>query len=263
MVLMTKNEKRLLFYCAILIFVIGSYIAILYAQGYKYDFSKSKFLKTGTFYLKVNTESDVYVNGQYAGNTSFLGTSFSEDRLLPGIFDVVVKKDGYSEWHKKITVEEGLVSDFANIMLFPLQGEDNAKLLTELETLFKAKELASSSLPIVFNKKDKTLSHIFKKDDQVMVKNIGKNVVTYKISKDENKIAWTDTSNELWIFWLKDSNYQPFHEYGDTVLIYKSAEPLSKISWFRNSEYIALDLINGYKIIEIDERGGTNIANIR
>ena len=81
---MTKRTKRVLFYAAVVVFLFASYIIVLYAQGYKYNFSKWEFERTGSIYVKANVGADVYVDGEKDGSTSFLGNSHTVSGLLPG-----------------------------------------------------------------------------------------------------------------------------------------------------------------------------------
>ena len=131
---MTKTKKRFLFYGFLVIFLLGTCVTILYAQGYKYDFTRSAFVKTGALSLKTNIDADVYINDKYAGPTSFFGSTFRMDRLLPGIYVVKIEKVGFSSWTKKITISEGFVSDFSHIMLLPNGGSDNKAMKLPLTT---------------------------------------------------------------------------------------------------------------------------------
>src|SRR3989344_2008521 len=109
--IMTKRTKRLFFYTAVAVFLVLSYVIILYAQGYRYSFSEGKFQRTGAISLKVNVGAKVFLNDNLESDTSFFSNSASIDGVLPGIYKLSVQKDNYSSWQKSVTVEEGLVSD--------------------------------------------------------------------------------------------------------------------------------------------------------
>ena len=279
---MTKRQKRLLFYCAVLFFLFGSYVAIMYAQGYKYDFAENNFFKTGTFHLKVNEDAEVFVDGEYMGTTSFLGTSFSHERLLPGTYQTKVQKNDYSTWQKNIQVEEGLVTEFTSIMLLPQAGVEKDKLLEEISLILdgpspsptpsgsKASQPKGSpspspiktpelpSLPFVIQ--NRILYQAKTDDDQITLVPVADEATGFKISPDKNKIAWWN-KGELWLYWVNKTNYQPIHIKGDIELIKTFDAPISKLDWFRDSEHIVVESI-GFKVIEIDSRGGLNIIPI-
>src|SRR3989344_9375893 len=104
---MTKRVKRMFFYSAVAVFLLLSYVVILYAQGYKYSFSEGKFQRTGAIALKANTGAKVYLDDELQGDTSFFSNSYGIDRLLPGTYKLGIQKDTYSSWQKTAAVEEG------------------------------------------------------------------------------------------------------------------------------------------------------------
>ncbi len=268
---MTRRTKKLFFYAAVAVFLLLSYIVLMYAQGYKYSFSENKFLRTGAISLKVDTGAKVFLDDELEGGTSFFGNSFSIDRLLPGTYKLNVQKDGYSSWTKKITVEEGQVTDFPSVMLLPEDGEDEQKLFTEVGLLFKELEpfatlKASPSEPFVLDTKTKKL---LQNTDQGLVE-IATNVKGFRISENNNKLAWW-TDNELWVLWLSDTNYQPYHKKGDKDLIIRFVQPIQNSAWFRDEDHVVLELERNdakgraysiYQVVEIDKRGGVNIVEL-
>ena len=262
-----------------------SYIVIMYAQGYKYSFSENKFLRTGAISLKVDTDAKVFLNDELEGGTSFFSNAYSMDRLLPGVYRVSVQKDGYSSWSKTVTVEEGLVVDFPSVMILPEEGEDEQTLFDEVDLLFKElkpiptlnptpvpKPRISPSptpkieTPFVLDVKNKKL---FQNTNQEL-KGIADNIEGFRLSENENKLIWW-TDNELWVLWLEDINYQPFHKKGDKELIIRFVQRIQNASWFRDEDHVILELerfdsknrpYSIYQVIEIDKRGGVNIIEL-
>ena len=261
---MTKRTKRLLFYSALAVFFILSYVIILYAQGYKYSFSEGLFQRTGAIVLKTNTDGKVFLNDKLEGSTSFFGHTFNIDRLLPGKYWLTIQKNDYASWTKTVIVEQGLVIDFPNVLLLPEEGEEEQKLFDEVDLLFEEYKSASSSFFL-----DKKGQILYQTVDQEQ-KKIAESVKGFRISANKNKIAWW-TVNELWIMWLDDQNYQPFHKKDDKDLITRFLSPIQNGSWFRGEDHLILELetrdsknrpYSIYKIIEIDKRGGVNIVEL-
>lgn len=251
---MTRKTKQVIFYSAVAVFLVLSYAIILYAQGYKYSFAESKFQRTGAISLKANVGAKVFVDDKLKDSTSFFGNSFSVNRLLPGVYKVSVQKDGYSLWQKRVTVEEGLVTDFPKVYLLPEEGEAEQKLFEEVGLLFEKAEL--SILP-------STSFSIFKSNDLDYVKG-------FKISENKNKVVWW-TANELWITWLNDQHYQPLRKRGRQELITRFSKTIQNAIWFRGEDHLAVEIeerdvrgrpYSSYKIIEIDKRGGINIVEL-
>lgn len=250
----TKRTKRILFYSAVAVFLLLSYVVILYAQGYKYRFSEGKFFRTGAISLKANTDAKVFLDDELKGGTSFFGNSFSIDRLLPGRYKVSVQKDDYSSWQKTVTVEEGLVVDFPQIILLPEEGEEERKLFDEVDLLFKELELSPMSSKSI---------------DPFPLELTG-NIKGFRLSENENKLAWW-TNNEIWVMWLNDTNYQPFYKNGNKELITRFSQTIQNGAWFRGEDHLVLELESSdsknrpysiYKVIEIDKRGGVNIMEL-
>src|SRR3989338_1995389 len=132
---MTKRSKRTLFYSAVVIFALLSYVVILYAQGYKYSFSEVKFFRTGSINVKANEDAGVYIDDRFLNTTSFFGNSYTIGGLLPRQYTVRLQRDNFSSLQKKISVEEGLVNDYSRIILLPESGEAKEKVKTEIKTL--------------------------------------------------------------------------------------------------------------------------------
>ena len=251
---MTKKTKKWLFYSAIAVFLLLSGVVILYAQGYKYSFSENKFLRTGAISLQVNRNAKIFLNDELQGNTSFFNSAYSIDRLLPEDYRLAVQEDDYSTWQKIVPVEEGFVIDFPNVLILPEEGEEEQKLFEEVDLLFKEFESPKISS---------------KSMEQIPVEII-KNAKGFRLSENENKLSWW-TSNELWVLWLTDQNYQPFHKKGDKELVTRFSTTIQNAIWFRGEDHLVLELerfdsknrpYSIYQVIEIDKRGGVNIVEL-
>ncbi len=287
---MTKRSKRILFYSAVAVFFLLSYIVILYAEGYKYSFSDNKFVRTGAISIKTNTGASVYLNGRLDGNTSFFGDSYSVNGLIPGKYEIRVQKDTYSTWHKNISVEEGLVIDFSRVMILPQAGVEKDTVVEEIDNIFKAQAALVPSPPPAGGSKPKPTPKpvkspsvnsgqasptptptkytepfimqnniLYQNKDQELVQ-IAKDVKGFSLSRYNNKIAWWTNDNQLWVMWLNDTNYQPYRKNGDIDMITKFSNTIKNLAWFRDEDHIVVDS-NGYKVVEIDKRGGLNIVN--
>lgn len=286
---MTKRTKRVLFYSAVVIFALLSYVIILYAQGYKYSFSETKFFRTGSIYIKANEDAKVYMDDKFLSSTSFLGNSYTISGLLPRQYTVRLQRDNFSSWQKKISVEEGLVNDFSRILLLPKSGDGAMTLKQEVTDLLYPTlkpTLAPSLSPKPTSKPlpSKSPTHspssvstdpfylkngvLFKNMENGETERLAYLVTGFSISSDNKKIAWWN-SNELWVMWLSDTDYQPYHKAGDKDLITRFSIKIKNAAWFRDSDHLVVDSgpsassgQAGYKVVEIDKRGGLNIIEI-
>ncbi|MEX2090585.1 MAG: hypothetical protein WD989_00425 [Candidatus Paceibacterota bacterium] len=283
--IMTKKTKRALFYTAVVVFLFVSYVVVLYAQGYKYNFSKWEFERTGSVYVKANVGADVYLDGEKNGSTSFLGNSHTISGLLPGEYSVrLARDDQYSSWEKRFEVEEGFVNEFSKIVLFPTSGEGKVALEAELETMLyppvptpSATASGPSASPTATPKPTPKTApspsatpnpkpyYLLSK---ILYKNNGSendpiqlaiNVEGFSLSSNESKLVYW-SGKELWVVWLKDSNYQPNHKSGDRERIIRLARSVLKAVWYKDEDWLIVDDGKNYKLIETDTRGGVNLV---
>jgi hypothetical protein len=91
----------------------------MYSQGYRFDFSKMKFLGTGGVYVKTNPgDATISIDGRYQNRTSGFSRDVLVQNLLPGKHTVKIEKDGYYSWQKNIEVKEKTVSEAKYVILF-------------------------------------------------------------------------------------------------------------------------------------------------
>ena len=275
---MTKRTKRVLFYAAVVVFLFASYIIVLYAQGYKYNFSKWEFERTGSIYVKANVGADVYVDGEKDGSTSFLGNSHTVSGLLPGEYLLrLQRKDDYSTWEKRVEVKEGLVNEFSKILLLPVSGEEKELLEAELEVMLypptptpspsPSKSPTPKPSPKATPTPTPNVEPYYLKNN-ILYKNNGPenepdqlavNIKGFTLSQDGRKLAYW-IGRELWVMWFERSNYQPLHEAGDKERIIRLSRNIVKAVWYKDEDWLVVDDGKNYKVIETDTRGGVNVV---
>ncbi len=223
---MTKNARKILFYSALAIFVLLSTVILILALGYRYDFIKNKLVKTGSFRVKTNVSTDIYMNDQLIGGTSFLSNTLTKNFLLPRIYNVRVEKIGYFSWQKNVEVSTGVFTDFPNVVLLP-------KKLTE-------EIISSPSFNPFLNRtglENKNQSH-------------------------DNAKELSFNSHEIWLEWLRDADYQPFKKSGERELIARFSQPIIDVQWYKDSDHLLANVGGVLKFIEIDTRGTANIYDL-
>lgn len=134
------TKVRVLFFLITLV-VVGSVglFASYYAKGYRLDLKTFKFQPNGILVLKSEPDGAlIYIDGTLRTATN---ASIS---ISPGTYDVTVKKDGYFDWYKRLTIEKEIVTE-ADISLFknvpslspvtssgavnPVMSEDGSKIV--------------------------------------------------------------------------------------------------------------------------------------
>src|SRR3989344_4194899 len=211
---MRRKTRRIILTIAIVVFLMLTYVAVFYAQGYKYSFEDGEFLRTGAIYLKANNDAEVYFDNELVGTTSFLGDSFSKSRLLPGEYKVTVTRDGYSVWEKQVYVEEGFLTEFSKIMILPEKEDERLELVKEIELILYSSPSPSptpstSARPLPTKKPTPSpsptpISDPFYIEGNKLYRNsanpdvIADNVVGFALSRNDNKLAWWNSNNEIW-----------------------------------------------------------------
>lgn len=96
----------------IIIVGFGAYFASFYARGFRFDKKTWHFTPSGILVVKSEPkDAQVYLNREFKNNTD-LSVS-----LPPGNYDVEVKKEGYTNWYKRLTIEKETVTQ-AEVTLF-------------------------------------------------------------------------------------------------------------------------------------------------
>lgn len=100
------------FLVGIFLFVVLALIAM--ARGYRLDFTKRSLSSTGILAISSSPKAaKIYINGELRGATDL------NIELVPGTYDVEIKKDGYTSYAKKVLLKGELV-EAVDPILFPV-----------------------------------------------------------------------------------------------------------------------------------------------
>lgn len=128
---MKLRYRFMLLGAGFLLFCLVTPILVLYARGYKFDFASKKLLKTGSLVAETEpAKAHVELNGKPLPNGQ---TPATIRFLLPGDYEVAIKKDGYQTWSKRLSVKSQLVT-WANF-----ERESVALFLTQAQSLHQQK----------------------------------------------------------------------------------------------------------------------------
>lgn len=272
---MTRTTRRILFYITIPIFLVVSYISVLYAQGYKYNFDAHTFQRTGSIQLSINKDAEIFLDNELIGSTPFLGSSKRIAGLLPGTYEVRVHRDDFSSWQKDIEVKEGLVTAFDNILILPISEEETEKIMEEVRKVLVSeniifeptptptkvvKRTGESPAPITYAPFFIEKGVLYSTTDN-LPNVFALNVVWFSISENNQKVMWWTKNNEIWVQWLQSVDYQPVHNAGDRDMVIRLSSPIQRATWFRGDNHLVVQS-TGFRIIEIDTRGGINIIKL-
>lgn len=120
---MSQRIRTVIFFLFLILFIGAAPLALLYSQGYRFDFEDQEIIKTGGLSVKVKPQvrARVFLNGNR--NKRVNGWTYSAflSSLAPDTYRVELKKEGFHTWQKDLTVPQGKVTEAKNILLLSTQ----------------------------------------------------------------------------------------------------------------------------------------------
>lgn len=103
---MTLKNRITLIVLGIVIFLIIAPLSVLLARGYYFDWGNFRWIGTGIVSIKSDPRgTEIYLNGKLNDVTP-AALRF----LRPGEYEIILAKEGYEPWKKRIIVHEHLVT---------------------------------------------------------------------------------------------------------------------------------------------------------
>ena len=98
--------RSIIFVSTLLLIVgIGTFI-FYYVKGYRFNTEEFKFIPNGLLVAKSDPDgAQLFVNGELKTATN------ANVFLSPGTYDISIRKKGYIEWNKRLTVEKEIVTE--------------------------------------------------------------------------------------------------------------------------------------------------------
>ncbi|MDP3800134.1 MAG: hypothetical protein Q8Q90_01795, partial [bacterium] len=117
---MTIRTRRILLGIAVAIFLASGSVLLMYARGYRWDFSNNNFVLSGAIYVEsaYPEETEITYNGKVYNKN---GSALIKNLLPSKKYRVNVSKEAFQTWEKEFSVDAGLVTNTKNVVLFPKQ----------------------------------------------------------------------------------------------------------------------------------------------
>lgn len=279
-----------------LIFLVVGPILLIGALGYKLDQLEDVFtiVKTGGIYLQSDISGiKVYVDGNFVKkNGLFLRNTLVEELKPNETHELVVRKEGFYSWTKKLTVHESLVTE-VRLMMLP-ENIDDREIYPYLD--LEGNGLTEEPLEgeFLINKEHVELLKLFTPEEEVEeVKDIfdtksledvvitsAKNIPEYFINlgvddpdKLENlitmggEVSWLDNGNVL-IHWIGRETAAPCYyclspEECRTKITLDWEDDINSFDFFPGrSDVLIVSVDSGIYAVEIDDRSERNIQPI-
>lgn len=103
-----RMTKLRIFFFLLTLFVVGivSFLVLLYAKGYRFNNKSQSLEPHGLLVMKSDPDgAQIIVDGETKGVTN---TNLS---LISGSYDITIKRDGFQDWNKRLTITEGEVTE--------------------------------------------------------------------------------------------------------------------------------------------------------
>ncbi len=117
---MSVLKRKIITLFFIILFIILAPTIVFYAIGNVLG-DGWNILPTGGIFLKsMETGANLFINEKKITTISFFSRDYYIKNLKPGLYSVLVQKDGYNEWNNKIKVFANRVTE-SNVFILPSQ----------------------------------------------------------------------------------------------------------------------------------------------
>jgi len=136
---MTLKTRRKLFWLSVVIFLIIAPPIVLYTTGWRLT-SDLKIKRIGGLFIAVpESGSEVFLNGKFVKGTNFLRSGIFMQNLTPGPYSVMVSKEGFWPWTKKLPVVENAVAE-AKALMTPQNINGEIMLKGKFESIYSSNQ---------------------------------------------------------------------------------------------------------------------------
>ncbi|MFC1600598.1 PEGA domain-containing protein [Patescibacteria group bacterium] len=141
---MTKIRILIFALTIAVVLSIGT-LVFFYAKGYRLDTDTNKISPNGLLVIKSSPDgAQVYVNGELKTATD------ATIPLIPGTYDVSVKKEGFISWNKRLVIEKEIVTE-ASAHLFKTAPSLSAITFSGIKTVIPSRDLTKIGYSVVGN----------------------------------------------------------------------------------------------------------------
>src|SRR3989344_2115641 len=255
---MRRQTKNLVFIGAVIVFIVLSTAAVLYAHGYYWG-KDGRLIVTGSLHLKNNTGGRVFIDGTDSGELSFFG-NYSLGQLAPKTYVVEIKKVGFQQWSKRIDIKAGQYIDFPRIILQPDIPRIEIVATSSFSVVASVGFVDGQNIALAISSKgQKEFIDLFSgsikpavavspKSQIVVSENTPANKTVEDptkfifpahaiLSPDESQMAWIEPGNVITISWVDNSDHQPFTQAGTRIQI-QTPTQAEFLHWFKDSSHL-------------------------
>lgn len=118
---MTVKTRKILFYSAVLLFVIIGITAIFYSNGWRFDLETMSINKLGALFFEIKPDDALIMidKTSFKFDPGFLRSGIVIANLFPKEYTVKISKEDYLSWTKELEVLPSFVTKAPPIILLP------------------------------------------------------------------------------------------------------------------------------------------------
>lgn len=212
---MSVIKRRLLSMFFILLFLVLAPIIIFYANGNILGSGWNILATGGIFIQSIPSGSELYINNKYNSTINFFTRDYLLKNLKPGVYTVLVKKDGYNDWGNKIKVNASLVTE-SRVFMLPTKVD-----IEEVEKYLVIKKGSGTTTTeeLKTNPNYETIDNFFTepsilKNDVSILSTSTNELVNYKLGTKQNPVEnrklfiWQDRQ-DAFIGWKGGADSAP------------------------------------------------------
>jgi len=115
---MTKKTRLIILLVCVACFFVVAPVLVFYSMGYRFDFHKMKVAATGGIYVRTfPTAEQITIDSKILEKPGMFSNSIFVQSLSPANHTVSIKKDGYYDYFKTLSVQENQVTKLENVLL--------------------------------------------------------------------------------------------------------------------------------------------------
>ncbi len=175
---MTYSFRKKFFWAFVALFVLVGAILIFYIQGYRVDFSSFSVKKTGAVYIESTpNDIEIFLNQKsYKDKSSILQKGTLITNILPKKYYLSLKKDGYFDYEKNITVDQSAVVRLLNIVFVPKEVPSK-----NIDADFKGTKIIqiSQNQDVITQDQSKNIFYLYRKSDLSKPVNLTSTISTF------------------------------------------------------------------------------------
>ncbi|MCX6738158.1 MAG: hypothetical protein NTY11_01965 [Candidatus Parcubacteria bacterium] len=252
---MTSRFKRNLFFLICALFLIITPIIVMSASGYRFDFANGKIVQIGGLFFKTSPPGvTVYIDDKPYKKTNFFFDTVLINNLLPRNYHIAIQKTDFYPWEKNLSVEQRMVTESKNIVLFPKYSIFNL-LQKNIINFFPSPDEKKAILEISENNAWSFFSFDFQtqKQEKILNENNLQILKSNSATSTIKNIANTKPSN---IIWSSDSKKILIELTGKGEKSYLITEPaldkdLFVIDWDKKIKNIGFNPNNSNEVLFI------------